>query len=86
LTVAKPAAEGGGSPPIRFPGEARHSQESPRLSVAAGDRLIMSSPSADSPGKPRRSVARALGSVALLLLAGFGAFSLYQWITGAFLP
>jgi hypothetical protein len=86
LAVSKPAAEAAASPPIRFPGEARHSQELPRLSVAAGDRLIMSSEDVARDGKPRRSVTRIVGLIALLLLAGFGAFTLYHWVTGAFLP
>jgi hypothetical protein len=85
LAVAKPAAETVGSPPIRFPGEARHSHDLPRLSVASGDRLIISSAGIGGDGKPRRSMTRMIGFVALLLLAGFGAFTLYHWVTGVFL-
>jgi hypothetical protein len=84
LTVAKPAAEAVGSPPIRFPGEARQSHDLPRLSVASGDRLIISSQGFAGDGKPRRSVTRVVGLVVLLLLAGFGTFTLYHWVTGAF--
>jgi hypothetical protein len=86
LTVAKPAAETVGTPPIRFPGEARHSQDLPHLSVASGDRLIMSSQGIAGDGKPRRSLTRVVGFAVLLVLAGFGAFTLYHWVTGAFLP
>jgi hypothetical protein len=86
LTVAKPAAAAVGTPPIRFPGEARHSQDLPHLSVASGDRLIMSSQGIAGEGKPRRSMTRVVGFVVLLVLAGFGAFTLYHWVTGAFLP
>jgi len=86
LAVAKPAAEAVGGPPIRFPGEARHSHDLPHLSVVSGDRLIMSSPGVAGDGKPRRSMTGRIGFVALLLLAGFGAFTLYHWAAATFLP
>jgi hypothetical protein len=82
---AKPAVEAAASPPLRFPGEARHAHDLSRLSVSADDRIIVSSPNPGS-DKRRRGPLRSLGLVALCLLAAFGAYTLYHWLSGAFLP
>ena len=85
LAITRPATQAVGSPPLRFAGEMRQPNELPHLAVAEGDRLIISSEAFAASGKPRRSRARLVGLTALLLLAAFGAYTLYNWIAGAFL-
>jgi hypothetical protein len=79
LAVAKPSPDA----TVRLPSATRPSQDLPRLSVAPGDRLIMSFQKAGD-GKPRRRLTRIVGFVALLLLAGFGVFTICDRVAGAF--
>lgn len=80
---ARPA-ETGASPPLRFPSEARHAHDLPRLDVTAADRIIVSSP---NPGraKRRRGVLGSLGLIVLCLLAAVGAYALYHGFVDTFL-
>ncbi|MGO8917881.1 MAG: hypothetical protein ACLQJR_18420 [Stellaceae bacterium] len=71
--------------PIRLTSEHRRGAELPSISLNASDRLIISSGSAAFGRKKERSLLRVFVLTVLLVLAAFGAYSLYHGAS-AFLP
>ncbi len=67
---------------VRFPAETRRGADALSISLNASDRLVVSSASGDRKGL---GLLRILGFALLLALAGFGAYSLYNGVSG-FLP
>jgi hypothetical protein len=68
---------------VRFPAENRRGADALSISLNASDRLVVSSASAGD--RKGLGLLRILGFALLLMLAGFGAYSLYNGVSG-FLP
>ncbi len=86
--AARPAGDlaRGDNPPLRFPVDQRRSPEAPRLTLSAEDRLIVSGAAARGEARPRRGALRGVLLAALLVLAGIGAFTVYQAAAGILHP
>ncbi len=82
--VARPGPADAERDPARLSIEPRRGADMPSISFSAADRVIVSSAIAGG-GKRERSALRVIGLIVLLVLAAFGAYSLYHQ-AGAFLP